>query len=94
MGSRMAISTAIHSDTHPVIQDLQLRLMREAPPWRKAELMGQMYLTMKQLALLGLRERYPQADEYELRRRLADLLLGSELAARVYGPGPDSPNAH
>jgi hypothetical protein len=38
------------------------------------------------LALCGLRRRYPHATPVELRRHLADLVLGAELAARVYGP--------
>jgi len=29
--------------------------------------------------------RYPQASEGELRRRLAGLLLGEELACKIYG---------
>ena len=74
------------SDTHPDIERLHLALMRNAPSWRKAEMVGQMFETMKQLALSGLRQRYPLADETELRRRLADLLLGPELACKVYGP--------
>jgi hypothetical protein len=39
----------------------------------------------KTLALSSLRERYPQATESELRRFLADRILGKELAATVYG---------
>lgn len=76
------------SDTHPEAERLQIELMRKAPPWRKAHMLGQMYQTMKQLALSGLRQRHPQASEPELRRRLADLLLGAELAEKVYGPMP------
>jgi len=34
---------------------------------------------------MGLRSRYPQASEGELRRRLAGLILGDELARKVYG---------
>jgi len=45
-----------------------------------------MYLTVKQLALAGLRARYPNSSESELKRQLADLFLGAELAAKVYGP--------
>ena len=74
------------SDTHPRIENLQLELLRQAPSWRKAEMLGQMYQTVKQLALCGLRERHPNAAEPELQRRLADLILGSELAMQVYGP--------
>jgi len=33
-----------------------------------------------------LRQRHPNASPEELRRRLADILLGPELAVRVYGP--------
>ena len=60
--------------------------MRQAPAWRKVYLVGQMIETMRVLNLSGLRQRYPQATEAELRRRLADLWLGPELAERVYGP--------
>ncbi len=45
-----------------------------------------MFETMKQLALSGLRQRNPQTSEAELCRRLADLLLGPELAGLAYGP--------
>jgi len=76
------------SDTHPDIERIQIELLRQAPDWRKAEIVGELYATMKTLALLGLRQRYPHAGEPEVRRRLADLLLGPELAETVYGPTP------
>ena len=74
------------SNTPLNIENLQLDLLRQAPSWRKAEMLGQMYQTVKQLALCGLRERYPNASEDELKRRLADQILGPELALQVYGP--------
>ena len=74
------------SDTHPKIEAYQLQLWRQAPAWRKAEMFGQMYATVKQLAYQGLRQRHPAASEAELRRRLADVLLGEDLAQQVYGP--------
>ena len=49
---------------------------------------AQMNSTLRTLALSGLRQRYPHATPDELRRRLADLWLGPELAARVHGPPP------
>jgi hypothetical protein len=82
------------SDTHPKIEAYQLELLRQAPPWRKAHMVGQMYQTVKQLAYQGLRQRHPQADEAELRRRLADLLLGAELALQVYGPFVPEETSH
>ena len=76
----------IVSDTHPDMERLQLDLMRQAPAWQKAQMLGEMYASMKQLALSGLRSRHPEASQMELQRRLADLLLGADLAERVYGP--------
>jgi hypothetical protein len=61
-------------------------LLRKAPPRRKLELVGQLNETVRQLALAGLRLRHPKAGPAELRRRLAGMLLGEELATRVYGP--------
>jgi hypothetical protein len=74
------------SDTHPTMERLQIELLRQTPAWRKADMLGQMYQTVKQLAISGLRHRHPEAKEAEIRRRLADLLLGPELADKVYGP--------
>jgi hypothetical protein len=76
------------TDTHPDVKRWQLAWMRQAPSWRKAHMLGQLPETMKQLALSGLRQRHPEADKMELRRRLADLLLGPDLAAKAYGPLP------
>lgn len=78
----------IYSDTHPKITEFQLALIREAPVWRRMEIAGQMYETMKALSLAGLRRRFPSAGEDELKRRLADILLGSDLATKIFGPVP------
>lgn len=78
------------SDTSPDIERVLFDLARNAPAWRKVELMGEMYRAVRDLALSGLRHRYPGAAPAELRRRLADILLGAELAARAYGPPPES----
>lgn len=37
------------------------------------------------MVLEGVREQFPEATEQELKRHLADRLLGPELAAEVYG---------
>ncbi len=49
------------------------------------EMLAQLNASARTLALTGLRSRYPQASETELRRRLASLLLGEDLARKVYG---------
>lgn len=48
-------------------------------------MVAQLNASAHTLALMGLRSQHPQASEAELRRRLASLLLGDELARKVYG---------
>jgi hypothetical protein len=72
-------------DTSPDAERVQLQLLRQAPAWRKMEIVTQLNQTVRALMLEGLRQRYPNASPRELNRRLADLVLGPELAARVYG---------
>jgi hypothetical protein len=74
------------SDTHPKIEAIQLELFRQASPARKLAMMGELNRTVKTLALNGLKTRYPEDSPEILRRRLADLLLGTGLACKVYGP--------
>ena len=76
----------LSEDTAPEIERMQLELLREMPGWRKVELVGEMYRTVRTMALAGLRERHPLDSPERIRRRLADLMLGPELATRVYGP--------
>jgi len=75
-------------DTDPEVERVWLEMLRRAPPWRKLYMVAEMNRTVRELALLGLRRRYPNEPPERLRRRLADLLLGEELAARAYGPLP------
>jgi hypothetical protein len=75
----------LYSDTHPKVEALQIELWRQASPTRKMHMLAQLNASARLLALAGLRSRYPNAGEIELRRRLADLLLGEELARKVYG---------
>jgi len=80
--------STLADDTDPDLERWQIEQLRQMPVWRKLELMTAMSESVKLLALAGLRQRHPAATPAELRRRLADLLLGPELAARAYGP-PD-----
>ena len=77
---------AMHADTDPWAENLQLEFFRQAPAWRKLEMAGELTKGMLFLAESGLKSRHPRSSQAEIRRRLADTLLGSELAARVYGP--------
>jgi hypothetical protein len=73
-------------DTRPEAEEVLITLLSEASAARKVEMLGQLNEMALDLARAGLRARHPTAGDAELRRRLADLLLGPELAARVYGP--------
>jgi len=81
--------TRLSPDTHPDIERLQIQRLRQMPAWRKMALVGEMNRTVRALALAGLRQRYPEDSPAQRQRRLADLLLGPELAARAYGPLPE-----
>ena len=80
--------TILWPDTHPDLERLQLEQLRQMPAWRKLGLMAEMTESVRTLALAGLRQRYPTDTPARRRRRLDDLLLGPELAARAYGPLP------
>ena len=78
----------LSDDTPLHIRRIQIDLLRQMPTWRKLQLVDDLNRTVRQLALAGLRERHPGDSPELLQRRLADLSLGPELAARVYGPLP------
>lgn len=77
--------SSLYSDTHPRMEALQIQLWRQATPTRKMQMLAQLNSSLRILALTGLRSRFPNASDTELRRRLANLLLGEELARKVYG---------
>ena len=76
-------------DTDPAIEKLQIEGLRQMPPWRKIALVSDMNRAVRCLALAGLRQRYPEDSPAQRQRRLADLILGPELAASAFGPGPE-----
>jgi hypothetical protein len=79
----------LFEDTDPRVEEQLVQMLRQAPPWRKMQMVAELNATVKLVLLSGLRQRYPKASESELRRRLAGLLLGEELASKVYGGLPD-----
>ena len=79
------------TDTHPDAERVQIEILRAMPSWKKFELVSDMIVTSRKLVQSGLRDRFPEAGEDELRRRLATVLLGPEVAAKVYGPEPEPP---
>ena len=75
----------LDTDTHPKMEALQIQLLRQASPAQKMEMLSGLNASVRMLALIVLRSRYPHASERELQPRLAGLLLGEILACKVYG---------
>jgi len=73
-------------DTSPEAEQVLIELLCQAGPARRFEMIVSANLASRELALTGLRMRHPQDSPARLRRRLADLSLGAELAAKAYGP--------
>ena len=87
-GSRLPTWREMNLDTTPEVEAFLFSYWRDAPAWEKLQRMVELNRSARLLAVAGIRRRYPDASDEEVRRHLADLLLGPELAARVYGPYP------
>lgn len=79
------MNQALFNDTSPEAEAVLIELMRQAPSWRKFKKLGELNAAVKLFAMAGIRQRHPKATEKEVKRHLADILLGEALAAKVYG---------
>jgi hypothetical protein len=80
------VAIVLFADTNAQTEAVLIALLRQASPARKLAMVGELNAAVRTLALAGLRQRFPAAGSAELQRRLADLLLGADLAGQVYGP--------
>ena len=76
--------SALYSDTDPKVEQLQIELIRRMPAWRKLELVDDLNETVRVFAISGIKQRHPEATPERIRRMLAELMLGLELASKVY----------
>jgi hypothetical protein len=76
--------SAYYSDTHPKIEQMQIELIRKMPSWKKFAAVDDLNETVRTLAISGIKQRHPGATPTEIHRMLADILLGQELARKVY----------
>lgn len=74
----------LSSDTHPRIEQIQIELLRKVSPARKFEMVAQMNNTVRAFMFAGLKRRNPEAAPETLRWMFAELLLGEELARKVF----------
>lgn len=75
----------MNMDTSPEVEQIQFAQLRKVPPWRKVEMLIGLNEMALDLAYCGLERRHPDVSEADLNRYLVDMLLGAELANRVYG---------
>ena len=78
------IMSALYSDTDPKVEQLQIDLIRRMPMWKKCALLDDLNETVKAFALSGLKQRHPEAAPEKIQRMLAELMIGPELASKVY----------
>jgi len=76
-------------DTHPEVERYLFDRLRSLPPWRKAEMLSASTLAAYELAMAGLRQRYPAATAAEMRKRYAALVLGREVSIALFGWDPE-----
>lgn len=76
-------------DTSPQADARYHELLRRMTPERRLEAAMRLSDAVRELALAGIRERHPKADEIELRVRLTVRLYGRVQAQRLFGAVPD-----
>jgi len=75
-------------DTSPEARAVLIRLARDLSPGTKILQVARLTEIARELSMVGLRRRYPDASPEELRLRLAALVLDAETVGQVYGWDP------
>ena len=76
--------STLFPDTDPRIEALQIGFIRRLPAWKKLAIVDSLNEMVRMLALSGIKERNPNATPQEIHRMLAELMLGEELARKVF----------
>jgi hypothetical protein len=72
-------------DTTPEAEAILLEGYRKMPAWKKLQCVVDLNLSLKALQLAAIRAKHPNADEYELKMRLASRWLEPELMKQAFG---------
>ncbi len=76
-------------DTNLEAEKVLIDILRNMPPARKGDLIFGILRMGRDIAIAGLRYRFPDATEEQIRLLLARQRLGSELFKEVYGEKTD-----
>lgn len=76
-------------DTSREAERLQFEHYARLEPWEKMRIVEELTRTAEGVAEVGIRERYPDANDEEVRLRLASLKYGRDLMVKFFGWDPD-----
>jgi|RhiMethySRZTD1v2_1073278.scaffolds.fasta_scaffold1462628_2 hypothetical protein len=76
------------ADTTVAAEHRQIAIWRSMSDAEKLHLVGELCDSVRHLTEIGLRERYPNADEHEIRMRLFSTWLDHGAMMRCYGWDP------
>ena len=76
-------------DTDPETERLLIELSRDTPIWKQFRQVGALNRMTRAFAMAGIRQRYPEATEEEVQRRLAAVLFDRETVIKVFGWDPE-----
>ena len=88
-GIMIAAGKKALSDTSAEAEQAYLRLLREAPLWRKAVMVDSLTRACQELAVAGIRVRHPNASEKEIKMRVAALGLDRKTMIRIFNWDPE-----
>jgi hypothetical protein len=76
-------------ETDPEAERALIEMLRRTPTWKRAEQWNALTMARRERILDDVRERHPQADEQELRKRFAARVLPREILIRMFGWNPE-----
>jgi len=82
------------TDVCPNLDAAEIEYWNSLPSGEKFQILNDLIIYGREKIEEQLRACYPNATSEEIFRRRATVLLGAELAAKVYGPEPDPPTAN
>ncbi len=75
-------------DTAAEAQQIQFKLMRRLPGWKRLALAFELTEATRQLVLADIVHHFPQATEQDVRRRFIARVLPREQVIKAYGFDP------
>ena len=76
------------NDTDPKIERFLIKAYQQMTSNQKAEKIAQLSQACSDLAIAGICDRYPEADEREIRLRLGALRLDRQTMIKAFGWDP------